>query len=386
VIVGSLDGKVYGIDSNTGSLKWSYQTGAGVSAPPVITNGIAYIGSRDGKMYALTTSTGTLKWMYQTRVHPIDPNSPFNAAPIFTPAAVSADGTTVLFGAENMFFYALNTTDGTEKWTPKKLVGQSFLFGWPVVAGDKVIVRTMSSLPGAEFVMEDVLDGLPANPTMSEERTAILNWLNTNPHQKSMYVFDIATGNEPYQVGMGRVTGNNYAAHPPVLDNQGRLLTYWRSKVPTFIQNTACYGTKYCPDISAMNLATGERVPLTNNSGNKLAPELDNGFQPTVGGTYLYLANHFRGTHAINMSDGTLTRLTTQSAKWDCGDFRGWGFKVIYYGNDSEPSCTSTNAAPGSAYSNTGGYAGIAIATTSGRSLLYINEGDVGFIVAIEKQ
>ena len=376
IIVGSMDGKIYGLDANNGSLKWSYQTGGGINVPPVVSQGVAFVGSRDGNMYAFNVSTGSLLWSYST----------FNSAPIIAPPAISEDGQTLLFGAENMFFYSLNTSSGQEKWNPKKLIGQSFLYGWPVVAGDKVIVRTMSSLPGTEWLMEDVLNALPADPTWSQEKTAIVNWLTQNPHQKTMYVFDIATGNEPYQVAMGRVSGNNYTPFPPVTDNQNRVLTYWRSKRATFFEDGGTFGTNYDPDMSAMDMSTGDRVKINNPSNIKIAPELDNGYQFTVGGNYLYMANHFRGTSSINLTNGTLTRITAQNAKWDCGGFRAWGYQIIYFGNDTEPDCTYTNAKPPSLYNNTIGYVGTPIATTNGRSLLYVNEGDVGMIVAIEKQ
>jgi hypothetical protein len=380
VVFGSMDGKIYGLSSSNGSQIWSYQTGAGINAAPTIHNGVVYVGSRDGKFYSLNASNGSVRWIYNTRDVS---NTNFNLAPIVAPAAVSEDGSLVFFGAENMNFYGLRTSDGGEQWAPKKLVGQSFLYSWPVVSGNKVIVRTMSSLEGAEFVMESVLTGLPANPTWAQEKAAILSWLTSNPNQKTMHVIDTTTGVEPYQVAMGRVTGNNYVPHLPVVDNSNRLLTYWRTKVPSFIQNGICFGTAYCPDISAMDLNTGDRVLLTNNSGNKLAPELDNGFQLTVGGNYLYFANSFRGTHSINLTNGNLTRLTSTMAHWDCGNFRGWGFNIIYYGNDGQPDCTTVEPRPPKAFQDSIGFSGVAIASINGTPMLYVNEPDAGFIVGI---
>lgn len=379
----SMDGKVYGLNPNTGSKIWEYQTGAGISVAPTISGASAYFGSRDGYFYSVNVSTGGLSWKYETKAD----NNLFNRAPIMASAAVSEDGNTVLFGAENMYFYGVDTLTGTEKWR-KKLVGQSFLYGWPVVVGNNVVVRTMSSLEGAEYVAETVLDGLSASVSLSQERTSLLNWLNSNPSQKSMYVLNINTGLEPFVVAMGRVTGNNYTAFPPVLDNSNRLITYFRGRTATFTSDAqwACFGTKYCPDISEISLSDGTRKTINRTDRADFAPELDNGFAMSVGGNYMYFSNHFRGVHSVNLANGTHTRVTTQAAKLDGGDFRGWGFNVVYYGNDSEPSNTWNTGQPDFAYSGTIGYAPVAVAQIGTTPLLFINEGDAGFIVALKKK
>jgi outer membrane protein assembly factor BamB len=386
LVFGSMDGKVYGLNAVTGAKVWERQIGP-VSASPIISNSTVYVGSREGYFYALDLATGNEKWKYGVRAEPISTSSPLNLAPIFMPAAVSEDGTVVLFGAENMFFYGLNTNNGSEKWTPKKMIGQSFLYGWPVVKGDKVVVRTMSSLEGAEFVTESVLDGLGSSPTIAQERDAIQAWLNQNPTQKSMYVLNINTGAEAFQVAMGRVTGNNYTAFPPVVDNTDRLLSYFRGANSTFFSGGS-FGTYHCPDMSGIDMTTGDRIQLSPGvPANAFCPELDNGFMPTVGGNYLYLANAFRGTHAISLTTGTHTRMTSPIAIWDCGNFRGWGYNVIYYGNDgaSTSQCNPNppDPRPEKIYGELTGFAGIAIASTNGTPMLYINEPDAGFIVAL---
>lgn len=390
VVTPSMDGNVYGLNSQTGSKVWQVTTGAGINASPVITGNTAFIGSRDGKMYAINISNGSLAWSPYVTRDPANATSPYAQAPIVAPAAISEDGQTLLFGAENMYFYGLDSNNGTEHWTPQKLIGQSFLDSWPVVKGDKVIIRTMSSLQGAEYNMESVLDSLPActNATCwANEKTAILNYLSQNPGDKTMYVLNISTGQEPYLVAMGRVSGNNWPPFSPVVDSQNRLLSYWRSRSATFIVDSlsGCFGTKYCPDISGLDLTTGNRIFLNNTAAEKLAPELDNGFALTVGGNYLYFQSHFRGTHAINLTNGTLTRLSHHSAKWDGGDFRGWGFKIIYYGNDSEPAATYTNDKPVDLYDNNSANIGLSIATINGSSRLFINEGLAGFIASIKQ-
>src|SRR6185369_1803880 len=133
------------------------------------------------------------KWKYAARVEPANANSPFNNAPIMSTAAISEDGSTIFFGAENMFFYALKTADGSEKWAPKKLNGQSFVMAWPVVKGNIVIVRTMSQLTGAEQVeipeVENMLSAMPNGVDWATEKSQWLNYLSQNPLQKTMYVF-----------------------------------------------------------------------------------------------------------------------------------------------------------------------------------------------------
>lgn len=393
----SMDGKIYALDANTGSLKWSYQTGTSINAAPVIDNGIVYVGSRNGKFYAIDLASGPINNLPKLSFTTTDPNPIFAGAPIVAPAAVSEDHSTVMFGAENMNFYALNTANGSLKWGPKKLVGQSFLYSWPVVKGDKVVIRTMSSLPGAEGVMEEVLDGVVCTtPTcVQEEKQPILTWLANNPSQKTMYVFNIADGGEPYQVAMGRVTGNNYTPHLPVVDQSGRLLTYWRSKHATLFNDQGMFGSKYCPDISELDLATGDRKPLNNPSSTKRScPELDNGFQPTIGGDYIYMHNYFRGSMAIKLTDGSPMGIAAPIACWDGSGFRsfpnagGWGYQIIYYGNDEYSSnCAihSPDPRPAKIYENPIGFAGITVASPNGQTnMLFINEIHAGAIVAIE--
>ncbi len=390
VVIGSMDGNVYGISVATGVMKWKITTGAGISASPVVFGSTVYLGSRDGIVYAIDISSGALRWKYETR----DPAGQFSKAPIVAPAAVSEDGQTVIVGAENMYLYGLNAFNGTEKWSPKKLVGQSFLYSWPVISQGKVVVRTMSSLTGAEHGLvspdiESTLAALPPEPTAAEEKSAILSYLQQNPHQKSMYVFDIATGIEPFQIAMGRVTGNNYTAHLPILDNQGRLLTYWRSKRAYFFQDGPAFGTKYCPDLGPVDLSTGDRIRLRTTFGTiGICPELDNGFQITSGGDYLYFANSFRGTFTIHQPTYKLSRMTAPIARWDCADFRLWGYSVVYYGNDSvTQNCPSpADPRPPKQYQEGVGFAGIAIATNDGIPMLYVNEPDAGFIVALRKK
>ncbi|NCC33058.1 MAG: hypothetical protein EOM24_13745 [Chloroflexia bacterium] len=53
VYVGGVDGYVYCVDANNGTLIWKYKTEAAVVSSPFIHDGIVYIGSLDYNLYAL---------------------------------------------------------------------------------------------------------------------------------------------------------------------------------------------------------------------------------------------------------------------------------------------------------------------------------------------
>ena len=56
----------YDTSSNTGALKWKYQTGGDVeSSSATGSNGTVYVGSDDAYLYAINPD-GTLKWSYTT--------------------------------------------------------------------------------------------------------------------------------------------------------------------------------------------------------------------------------------------------------------------------------------------------------------------------------
>ena len=231
----------------------------------------------------------------------------------------------------------------------------------------------MSSFKGAEedyTPMEDLLQSLPDGVSWAQEKQAVLAMLQQHPDQKILYVLDLLTGQEPYQVAMGRVTGNNHPPFPFVLDNQNQPITYWRSRNSTLLSG-GTFGSSFCPDISKMDLNTGDRIPYQPSSPIGFCPELDNGFMLTTGGDYLYMQNSFRGIHVINLSNYTQTWVTHTNAISDCANWRAWGAQIIYLGNDDAADACGV---PALIQYNSRGYSGIAIATTNGQTLFYSTE------------
>jgi outer membrane protein assembly factor BamB len=60
--VGSLDGKVYCLDTADGSVEWTYTTGGPIMGSPAYSDGTIYIASTDGYLYALEAADGDFIW------------------------------------------------------------------------------------------------------------------------------------------------------------------------------------------------------------------------------------------------------------------------------------------------------------------------------------
>lgn len=85
--------------------KWTFETGADVSAQPTVVDGVVYFGSWDGKQYAVDAKTGTKIWDY-------DCGNPSRSGAAFGEA-------TLFFGDLGGQLHALEAKTGKLKWKIK---------------------------------------------------------------------------------------------------------------------------------------------------------------------------------------------------------------------------------------------------------------------------
>jgi len=115
--VGSADGHLYAVDTQTLQEKWKFDAGRTVISTPAVAGGTVYFGSgcvgggpqrcndppgSDYYVYALDLETGQEKWRFGT-------SGAVVSSPLF------ADGV-VYFGSEDRHLYALEAQTGQEKW------------------------------------------------------------------------------------------------------------------------------------------------------------------------------------------------------------------------------------------------------------------------------
>ena len=105
IYFGSNDDKIYALNPD-GSFKWEFSTGGNISTSPTVgPDGTIYCGSDDDFLYALNPD-GSQKWAFDTGGNPNN-----------TSAALDQDGATIYVGASSDKLFAINTADGTEKWS-----------------------------------------------------------------------------------------------------------------------------------------------------------------------------------------------------------------------------------------------------------------------------
>jgi len=98
----NVKGSVYAVNAQTGTLVWEKLMNTGFSSSPFVNNDRLYICGDDLKISALNTTSGALLWQKE-----ILPNS---ASP------VEVNGVVYVGGGGTRYFYALDASNGTEKW------------------------------------------------------------------------------------------------------------------------------------------------------------------------------------------------------------------------------------------------------------------------------
>jgi PQQ-like domain/PQQ enzyme repeat len=320
LVCASVTGRLTALRLTDGQETWAVETGRAITGSPALVGQTIYVANHGGYVYSLDAASGKINW--RTRL----------GGPCV--GGIAADILGCYVGAEDKRFYALNVKDGAIR-AQHALTSQGFRQLWPVIFHDKVIVQVVGTVcVGSEHVFDDVLQS-GASP--EEEGRNILRWFAgddnggkwrwASPDMRHLSVLDRQTLEEPFIVPNGPSEGCGTPADPPVIDNQGRLLLWWRTKFPTFTNNRPSFGTRFTLDISAMDPATGLRAAIDNGRFTGQGAETDNAFAFSVGGSTLFMRQRFRGTHGMDLAKSEHHFIQVESRRRDGGH---WPAPVSY--------------------------------------------------------
>jgi outer membrane protein assembly factor BamB len=127
VYVTSLDGHLYALDANSGSVKWSFDGVRSLATSPVIVGDVILAGGFDSTLFGVNKTSGELAWQL-----------PVGNWILSTPV-VDDDGT-AYFGDFDGVLHAVNTKDGTEVFSLPLNRGK--IRASMAISGDYVVVGT----------------------------------------------------------------------------------------------------------------------------------------------------------------------------------------------------------------------------------------------------
>jgi hypothetical protein len=340
VVFHTTPGVIVALHTNSGSQAWTYDCGKAITGAPCVAGGTVLSATHGGYVFAFNGSSGALLW-----------RSPRLPAPVH--GGLASDGTNVFVGAENMVLYSLNLSNGAIR-VSHQLRGQSFRMLWPVVNGNRVWASTvMTPIIGSEYIGESNYGStlFQDGTSLTNEEDNLLRWFSgdtdggrwpdASPDWKHLFVLEVSDLTEPFTVPAGPCEGVGVPAHPVVVDNQGRVLTYFKTAFPELTAATgSVFGTHYTIDIAAVNPATGRRAPIDNGHLANIWPwETDNLYGLCVAGTQLWLRQNFRGTMMVDLATSSYRGVSACVRHHDGGTFN---WNVVY--QDQDPPLASANA------------------------------------------
>ncbi len=125
----SAENRVYAIDAGTGTIRWTFFTGAAPRLAPTYWNGNLYFGADDGRAYCLNARTGEAVWTFNAAPTPEQMlgYGRFSSVWPIRAGIMIEDGvayfTAGLFPSEGVYLFAVNPSNGKLLW--QKEVNQS---------------------------------------------------------------------------------------------------------------------------------------------------------------------------------------------------------------------------------------------------------------------
>lgn len=233
------DGAVYAVDAQTGQAEWEHTTeGSGIVTQPVVAHDRVYVGASrfDTSVIALNASDGSLAWETETDQGP------------HARGGLAVAGCTVYVTEDGGQLYALDASDGSERWST--LLANE-IFTAPAVANGAVYVGDKSGqfhalrADNGVRLWSESLDGeIRTQPTVADGHVYVAG-------HEHMYAFTGDT--DPIEVDHGPCS--EPGEDPHAFDARFTLENVTGLDLPTVSVYT---GAEFTVDASASSTGEGE--------------------------------------------------------------------------------------------------------------------------------
>jgi outer membrane protein assembly factor BamB/predicted phosphohydrolase len=214
VVLGTVDGKIIGLNALDGNQLWEVSTGKPVLAEGVIEDGSVYIGGGNPNFYRINIRDGKIIWQ-------------FDGIAGLIQGRPALSGSSVIFGAWDTYLYCLDKKNGSLRWkwnngNSQKLYSPGNIF--PVCSGGKVFIVAPDRFMTA-------LDELTGKEIWRTNRHQVRESMGISPDGKLVYaklmndtVIAISTS-ESYPKTIWKVdAGFGYEHNPCPITTAGKTL------------------------------------------------------------------------------------------------------------------------------------------------------------------
>jgi outer membrane protein assembly factor BamB len=295
--VGSLDGRLYAVDLETGALRFRYQAGGEIKSSPTVHDGTVYFGDEGGTFHAVDAATGARRWTFRA------------GGGIVSSANVAGDR--LLFGSYDNFLYCVKAADGALAW---KVETGGYVHATPAIlerggetlvasAGCDGLLRLLRAADGSEVRRVELGGYVAATPAVRGDRAFLgtfenqvlgidlqegkVLWTYRDPERQFPFYASAAVGGD-----LVIVAGRDRQVHA-LRPGGGELI--WKHAA----------GAR----IDASPVIAGDRVVVATGSGELLALDLRTGdevFRFETGSSFSASPSVAGGTLVIGDLDGTL--------------------------------------------------------------------------------
>ncbi len=206
IIIGSADGNLYSIDSQTGLEIWRYSTRQKIRSTPLVTADAVIFGSWDGNLYAVDALTGKNIWRYDT-------GNIIQSSPVLC-------GDKIIIGSRSAKVFAVDHRTGEHIWTHThedgSWVESSGVCNDGVVymgSSDRLMLFAFDAESG-ESKWEFKTGGWSWGTPVVENGVVYLGSISASPYyfeevelQAGFYAVDKMTGNLIWQMAPGMIEG-----------------------------------------------------------------------------------------------------------------------------------------------------------------------------------
>src|SRR5450755_112251 len=290
VYVGSWDHKLYALDTSTGKILWSAQTGDHITSSPAVVNGVVYVGSWDHKLYAFRADG-----CVQFACSPLWASAPTGNS-IFSSPVV--DNGTVYVGSQDGKLYAFKTDgcDGNKSscdplWSVQ--IGTSITSSPAVDHGVVYVGSWDHKLYALDAATHTIKWSYPTGDIVWSSPTVANGLIYSGSADKKLYALDAKTGVLKWEY----TTGNAIHSSPAVAHG-------------------VVYIGSYDGQLYALNASTGKLF------WKSVSVEAAFFSSPTIANGLVYLSSNNR-TFSIYNASGCGNSQTTCDPLWTSSRLSG---------------------------------------------------------------